>query len=97
MPKNKSPCRVLTPDALAAADPRQPLTPRERDVLMLVVAGYSDKAIAATLGIARKTASNHVSSLLRKLGAETRAGVRRRVIADCLLDGTGPPTDAAPT
>ena len=96
MPKNKSPCQIPAPDGLAVT-PIQPLTPRERDVLMLVVAGYSDQAIAATLGIARKTASNHVSSLLRKFGAETRTGVRRRVMGDHRHDESGPPIDASPT
>jgi predicted ATPase/DNA-binding CsgD family transcriptional regulator len=53
-----------------AAEPR--LTPRERDVLRLLVEGRSDRQIAQTLSISPKTAGNHVSAILAKLGVETR-------------------------
>jgi DNA-binding CsgD family transcriptional regulator len=61
------------------------LTPREGDVLRLLVDGRSDKEIAATLGIGRRTVSNHVASLRTKLSAPSRAaavavGVRDRLI-----------------
>ena len=55
------------------------LTPREQDVLRLVLAGHTDKQIADDLGISPRTASHHVASIIHKLGAETRAGVRRWV------------------
>jgi DNA-binding NarL/FixJ family response regulator len=48
------------------------LTPRERDVLRLLTGGQPDKAIARELSISRKTASNHVSAILAKLGAASR-------------------------
>jgi len=49
------------------------LSPREAEVLQLIIAGHSDREIAATLFISRKTASNHVSRILAKLGVENRA------------------------
>jgi non-specific serine/threonine protein kinase len=49
------------------------LTPRQRDVLALMTAGHSDREIAAALFISRRTASEHVSGILRKLGARSRA------------------------
>lgn len=49
------------------------LTPRERDVLMLVSAGHDNRNIAARLRIAEKTARNHVSAVFRKLGVGNRA------------------------
>ncbi len=55
------------PDALAA------LSAREREVLALVVAGRSNPQIAEALYISRKTAEHHVSNILTKLGASTRA------------------------
>jgi DNA-binding NarL/FixJ family response regulator len=51
------------------------LTDREREVLRLVVAGLPNKQIAATLGITERTAKFHLSSLMRKLGASSRAQV----------------------
>jgi len=48
------------------------LTGREREVLRLLVAGNSNREIAAALFISPKTASVHVSNILGKLGASSR-------------------------
>jgi DNA-binding CsgD family transcriptional regulator len=48
------------------------LTPRERDVLLLMAEGASNKAIAKRLGISVHTAKFHVGSLLDKLDATGR-------------------------
>jgi DNA-binding CsgD family transcriptional regulator len=48
------------------------LTPRERDVLLLMAEGASNKAIARRLGISVHTAKFHVRSLLDKLDATGR-------------------------
>jgi DNA-binding CsgD family transcriptional regulator/tetratricopeptide (TPR) repeat protein len=48
------------------------LTPREREVLRQLAAGQTDREIAAALYVSPKTASNHVASILAKLGVETR-------------------------
>ena len=48
------------------------LTAREREVLQLVAAGRTNKAIADKLFISPKTASVHVSNILAKVGATTR-------------------------
>lgn len=49
------------------------LTPRELDVIDAIGAGLSNKAIARELGISLHTVKFHIESLLRKLGARTRA------------------------
>ncbi|WP_169787636.1 ATP-binding protein [Luteipulveratus mongoliensis] len=57
------------------------LTPREREVLVLVAEGRSNGEVAAALFISTKTASVHVSNILAKLGAATRteaASIARR-------------------
>jgi DNA-binding NarL/FixJ family response regulator len=42
------------------------------EVLTLLARGYTNREIAATLVISAKTASVHVSHILRKLGAPNR-------------------------
>jgi non-specific serine/threonine protein kinase len=48
------------------------LTPREQEVLRLVVEGRSDKDIARALNISPRTVGAHVAHVLVKLGVETR-------------------------
>ena len=48
------------------------LTPREAEVLSLLARGYTNREIATTLVISVKTASVHVSHILRKLGTPNR-------------------------
>jgi DNA-binding CsgD family transcriptional regulator len=48
------------------------LTAREREVLALLAAGASNKAIARALDVSVHTAKFHVASLAEKLGASTR-------------------------
>ena len=49
------------------------LTEREREVLTLVARGYTNKQIADTLFVSEKTARNHVSHILDKLGLSRRS------------------------
>ncbi len=71
---------------LGVALPAQPtlagLTPRELEVLRLLVAGRSNRQIAEELFISTKTASVHVTNLLAKLGVHSRleaAAMARRL------------------
>ncbi|KQZ11343.1 hypothetical protein ASD23_04570 [Agromyces sp. Root1464] len=59
-------------DAIAAAEATAELTARERQVLELIAEGLSNRQIGERLFISGKTASVHVSAILRKLGAATR-------------------------
>ena len=56
----------------APADVTAELTARERQVLELIAQGLSNRQIGERLFISGKTASVHVSAILRKLGASTR-------------------------
>ncbi|MBT2497858.1 AAA family ATPase [Agromyces sp. ISL-38] len=61
---------AATADATTAATAE--LTARERQVLELIAEGLSNRQIGERLFISGKTASVHVSAILRKLGAATR-------------------------
>jgi DNA-binding NarL/FixJ family response regulator len=70
--------RLRLEDAVHAtvSEPSAPqpfgLTTRELEVLRLVIEGRSNGEIGAQLFVSRKTASVHVSNILRKLGATNR-------------------------
>ena len=72
-PPAAGPARTPPPAAGRGADGAlDTLTPRERDVLSLLVEGRSNKEVAAALFISEKTASVHVSHILTKLGVRSR-------------------------
>ncbi len=51
---------------------REPLTPREIDVLRLLAEGHPNKGIAALLGVTENTVKFHVNALFGKLGVQSR-------------------------
>ena len=65
--------RCGTADQPGLAEP--PLTDREREVAVLIAQGLSNRAIAARLVIAERTAEGHVQSILNKLGFNSRAQI----------------------
>ena len=64
------------------------LTPREREVCERVVQGKLNKQIAAELGTSEKTVKVHRARMMRKMGADSLAGLVRAWTAI-------PPTSAA--
>jgi DNA-binding NarL/FixJ family response regulator len=70
--------------------PGSELTEREREVLTLVARGYTNKQIADTLFITEKTARNHVSHILDKLGLSRRSEAAAFAVEHKLV----PPRDA---
>jgi two-component system, NarL family, response regulator NreC len=69
----------------APDDPYQQLTPREREVLHLVVEGKSTKEVARLLNIGVKTAENHRSRMMAKLAVHNTAGLIRYAARKGLL------------
>jgi two-component system nitrate/nitrite response regulator NarL len=72
---------------LGAAPPNPKLTPREKDVLALLVAGLSNKQIARRLNISQHGVKRLVSNVLAKLGCPNRThavalAITTRILAD---------------
>jgi DNA-binding NarL/FixJ family response regulator len=61
------------------------LTAREREVLVGVARGYTNKEIAAELGISHRTVETHRESLMRKLGIRTVAGLTKLALEQGLI------------
>jgi DNA-binding NarL/FixJ family response regulator len=64
--------RVRATAARPPAPPPSPLTPRELEILRLIVEGRENGEIAGILVISPSTAKNHVAHVLEKLGMQNR-------------------------
>jgi DNA-binding CsgD family transcriptional regulator len=53
------------------------LTPRQREIMELVVAGRPSKNIAAHLGISQRTVENHRASIMKKTGSKSLPALTR--------------------
>ncbi|WP_250030961.1 alpha/beta fold hydrolase [Paractinoplanes maris] len=67
-------------DGRVARRPAGGLTPREREVLDLLVAGHSNAELAARLGIAVHTVERHLAAVYRKLGVRGRTAAVAHVL-----------------
>jgi DNA-binding CsgD family transcriptional regulator len=67
-------------------EPQAPMTPREREVAELLLAGGSNARIAAMLGVSPRTVQSHVRGVLKALDLPSRAAVPRVLRADRELD-----------
>jgi DNA-binding NarL/FixJ family response regulator len=63
------------------------LTPREREVLMLLARGRANKAIAFELGVAEKTVKTHVGNILGKLGLSDRTQAALYAVREGIAEG----------
>jgi two-component system invasion response regulator UvrY len=63
----------------------QRLSPRENEVMTMILSGRRLKEIAAQLDISVKTVTTHRSRLLRKLGVEDNLGLYRYGVRNGLI------------
>jgi DNA-binding NarL/FixJ family response regulator len=70
----------------SGAEAVEELTPREREVLALLVKGKQNKEIAAELTIAERTVKFHISSIFGKLGAGNRTEAVTTAIQQGLVE-----------
>jgi DNA-binding NarL/FixJ family response regulator len=64
--------KTLTAALRAPKSAADELTPRERDVIVLIAEGATNRQIAKRLGVTERTARTHVSNILTKLGLASR-------------------------
>ena len=76
---------VVRGDAPAQPDALSQLTARERQVLVGVAQGRTNREIALELGISHRTVETHRESLMRKLGVRTVAGLTRLALEAGLI------------
>ncbi|HYP48125.1 MAG TPA: response regulator transcription factor [Thermoleophilaceae bacterium] len=68
------------------AEPQDPLTPRELEVVKLIAEAYNNRQIAATLKLSEKTVESHRANLLSKLGMSDRVEIVRYAIRRGLVE-----------
>ncbi|MCM2296573.1 response regulator transcription factor [Rhodoferax sp.] len=75
------------------ADPLSLLSPRERQIILMVVQGQSSSAIGVTLHLSPKTVATYRSRLMRKLGVADVPGLVRLAVRHKLIDAEEPVLD----
>ena len=68
------------------SQPKDALTPREREVLKLIAEAYTNRQIADALSLSEKTVESHRGNLLRKLGMRDRVELVRYAIRRGLVE-----------
>lgn len=64
------------------------LTPREREVVILIAEGRSNREIAKQLVVSERTARTHVSNILTKLGLASRTQAAMWAVKEGLVDAS---------
>jgi two-component system NarL family response regulator len=59
-------------DKTIASDKLSALTPREKEIVRLIVGGASNKQVATALDISERTVKGHLSNVFQKLGVSDR-------------------------
>ena len=74
--------QCVVPSAIREIVGRPPLSPRERQILAMIVLDFSNAEIAQKLFVTESNVKNHLSSAFQKLGVRSRSAA-----AELILDG----------
>jgi DNA-binding NarL/FixJ family response regulator len=74
--------QCVVPRSVRQIVDRPPLSPRERQILAMVVIDFSNAEIASKLFVSESNVKNHLSSAFQKLGVKSRSAA-----AELILDG----------
>lgn len=74
--------QCVLPRSIRQIADRPPLSPRERQILAMVVMDFSNAEIAGKLFVSESNVKNHLSSAFQKLGVKSRSAA-----AELILDG----------
>ncbi len=80
--------RLSDLESKAEADVFRDLSPRERDVLLLVAEGQSNKEIGAALNLSDNTVRNYISNMLGKLNLSNRVELAAFATSHHLIDSS---------
>lgn len=81
--------QLVVPSSLRTAVAKPVLTTREKQVMALVVLGFSNREIADQLFVAESTVKSHLFSAFRRLGVRTRKEAAALILDDQQGLGTG--------
>lgn len=79
--------KALTASLRAPKASETALSPREREVIVLVAEGATNRQIARHLDVAERTARTHVSNILAKLGLASRTQAAMWAVREGLVAG----------
>jgi len=80
----------------SAASHMAELTPRQRQIMDLVLAGHPSKNIAADLGISQRTVENHRALIMKKTGSKSLPALARLALAAIDRGAEGPAVPPGP-
>lgn len=86
----------VAPDADPARTPAPGVGAEELELLSLLVAGVTDKAIATRLGVSTRTVQRRISDLMTRTGARSRMQLAWQVAQRGWLERTGAPSEGGP-
>mgnify|MGYP001553662923 CR=1 FL=1 len=70
------------------------LTPRQREIMELVLAGHPSKNIAADLGISQRTVENHRAAIMKTTGTKSLPALARLALVAAAAGDDAPPARA---
>ncbi|MEU4134427.1 LuxR C-terminal-related transcriptional regulator [Streptomyces wuyuanensis] len=73
-------CEGAWTPILATAGTSAPLTTRELEIALLVTEGHTNSEIAEQLNLSKRTVDNHLISIFRKLGIESRREIKKTLV-----------------